>query len=364
MADVNESQVIEILKGWVDPDVGIDLVSAKAVQSIRVEGDSIEVDILLGFVASTVLVSRIQSEAEELLRQIASSVSVKVSWEVQASTKNAKLPSLRGVKNVIAVASGKGGVGKSTTAVNLALALNHLGANVGILDADVYGPSLPLMLGVAAGTRPEIVGEQSFVPVPALGLQSMSIGYLTNDDTPMVWRGPMASGALQQMLMQTLWQDVDYLIVDMPPGTGDIQLTMAQKAPVDGAVIVTTPQDVALLDAQKGIEMFRKVNITVLGIIENMSIHICEKCGHEEAIFGEGGGERIASQYETTVLGRLPLSLGIRLAADEGHPTVANEPDGSEAQLYMSTAQKLAAALWVKDIQSTEAFPTIAISDD
>ncbi|MBL4866780.1 MAG: iron-sulfur cluster carrier protein ApbC [Pseudomonadales bacterium] len=364
MARLDENQVMEILNNWIDPIMGVDLVSAKAVQAVRIDGDAVTVEVLLGFVASPEFVNRIKNEAEELLRQVASTVSVQVSWEVRSSVKNANLPSLPGVKNIIAIASGKGGVGKSTTAVNLALALNHLGASVGILDADIYGPSQPMMLGIPEGTHPKVVGESNFVPVQAIGLQSMSIGYLTTENTPMVWRGPMASGALQQMLMQTLWQDVDYLIVDMPPGTGDIQLTLAQKAPVDGVVIVTTPQDVALLDARKGIEMFRKVNIPVLGIVENMAIHICESCGHEEAIFGQGGGEKVAVQYDTTVLGRLPLSLGIREMTDAGHPTVASAPDGPEAQLYLSTAQKLATALWAKEIQAPGGFPSISISDD
>ncbi|MBV1880831.1 MAG: iron-sulfur cluster carrier protein ApbC [Pseudomonadales bacterium] len=364
MAHLDENQVIEILNNWIDPELGVDLVSAKAVQAVRIEDDAVAVDISLGFVASEALANRLKQEVEAVLQPLAASVSVNVSWSVQPSNTNTNLPSLTGVKNVIAVASGKGGVGKSTTAVNLALALNHLGAKVGILDADIYGPSQPMMLGIPEGTHPDVVGENSFVPVAAHGLQSMSIGYLTTKNTPMVWRGPMASGALQQMLMQTLWKDVDYLIVDMPPGTGDIQLTLAQKAPVDGAVIVTTPQDIALLDARKGIEMFRKVNIPVIGVVENMAVHICKNCGQEETIFGEGGGEKVALQYDTTVLGQLPLSLAIRQMSDAGQPTVASDPDGPEAQLFLSTAQKLAVALWAKDIQSAGGFPSISISDD
>ena len=253
---------------------------------------------------------------------------------------------LQGVKNIVAVASGKGGVGKSTTAVNLALALAAEGASVGLLDADIYGPSLPTMLGTE-GVRPEVKDQKFFVPVPAQGLKTMSLGYLMTEDTPAVWRGPMASGALTQILTQTLWDELDYLVVDMPPGTGDIQLTLAQKTTLAGAVIVTTPQDLALKDAIKGVEMFRKVSVPVLGIVENMSLHICSKCGHSEPIFGSGGGERIAADYDTGLLGQLPLALSIREDADGGKPSVAAEPDGEIAALYRNIARKAAAQVWL-----------------
>ncbi|WP_193164989.1 iron-sulfur cluster carrier protein ApbC [Microbulbifer hainanensis] len=257
---------------------------------------------------------------------------------------------LRGVKNIVAVASGKGGVGKSTTAVNLALALAAEGASVGLLDADIYGPSLPTMLGTE-GARPEIREQKFFVPVPAQGLATMSLGYLMTEDTPAVWRGPMASGALNQILTQTLWceegGELDYLIVDMPPGTGDIQLTLAQKVTLAGAVIVTTPQDLALKDAVKGVEMFRKVSVPVLGIVENMALHTCSNCGHSEPIFGSGGGERIAADYETRLLGQLPLALAIREDADGGRPTVAAAPDGEIAALYVAIARAAAAQIWL-----------------
>ena len=248
---------------------------------------------------------------------------------------------LKRVKHIIAIASGKGGVGKSTTAVNLALALVAKGNKVGIVDADIYGPSLPMMLGVAEGTRPEVVDDKFFVPVEAYGVQSMSMGYLVTEQTPMVWRGPMASGALLQILNQTLWGELDYLVVDMPPGTGDIQLTLAQKAQLSGAVIVTTPQDIALLDARKAIEMFHKVNIPVLGIVENMAVHSCSQCGHQEHIFGEGGGQKVASEYSTEVLGTLPLSLDIREQADAGKPSVIADPEGLAAVTYSQIANKV-----------------------
>lgn len=280
----------------------------------------------------------------------------------QTTTHHQAIPQ---VKNIIAVASGKGGVGKSTTAVNLALALAAEGARVGILDADIYGPSQPQMLGVGQ-RRPEIVGEQGkqqMLPINAYGIQSISMGYLVTEDTPMLWRGPMATGALQQLLMQTRWDNVDYLVIDMPPGTGDIQITLAQKVPVTGAVIVTTPQDIALLDAKKGIEMFRKVNVPILGVIENMAIHICSNCGHEEHVFGQGGGERIARDYQTELLGSLPLDLSIRADADRGKPSVAADPESVISQKYRAIARKLAANV-EQHKHSAQVIPDIEISDD
>jgi ATP-binding protein involved in chromosome partitioning len=250
------------------------------------------------------------------------------------------------IKHVIAVASGKGGVGKSTTAVNLALALDREGARVGLLDADIYGPSQGMMLGVPQGQRPEVKDEKFFVPIKAHGIQAMSMSFLVTESTPMVWRGPMVSGALQQLLSQTLWDELDYLIVDMPPGTGDIQLTLSQRVPVAGAVIVTTPQDIALIDARKGVEMFRKVDIPVLGVVENMTAFRCPHCGHESAIFGSAGGARIAAEFATPLLGQLPLTMEIREQADGGTPTVARDPDGAIAALYRDAARHLAAELW------------------
>lgn len=263
----------------------------------------------------------------------------------EAPAQDALQDTLSSVKHIIAVASGKGGVGKSTTSVNLALALAKQGAKVGMVDADVYGPSLPMMLGVSDGTRPEVLEQKFFVPVEAQGIKSMSMGYLATEQTPMVWRGPMASGALLQILTQTMWGDLDYLVVDMPPGTGDIQLTLAQKAQLSGAVIVTTPQDIALLDARKAIEMFRKVNIPILGIVENMAVHSCSQCGHQEHIFGEGGGQKVAAEYGTEVLGALPLSLDIREQSDSGKPPVMSDPTGTAATAYGQIASKVAAIL-------------------
>ena len=268
------------------------------------------------------------------------------------------------INHIIAVASGKGGVGKSTTAVNLALALRSLGATVGLLDADIYGPSQQKMLGIADDVKPDQQGGQYLLPVMAHGLKTMSMGYLANDRTPMVWRGPMAGGALVQMLEQTLWGEIDYLVIDMPPGTGDIQLTLSQKATVAGAVIVTTPQDIALLDAQKGIEMFRKVDVPILGIIENMAVHICSECGHQEHIFGAEGGQRIAAEYGVPLLASLPLALSIREQTDSGNPTVVAEPDSAVAALYRKAAEEIQAALGQVAQGGVHPFPEITVSDD
>lgn len=271
---------------------------------------------------------------------------------------------MEAVRHIIAVASGKGGVGKSTVAVNLALALHAEGARVGLLDADIYGPSQQLMLGVAPGTRPGIKDDKFLLPVPAHGLMTMSMAYLANEKTPMVWRGPMAGGALAQMLEQTQWGDLDYLLIDMPPGTGDIQLTLTQKARLSGAVIVTTPQDIALLDARKGIEMFRKVDVPILGVVENMALHECSQCGHIEHIFGSGGGDRIASEYGVELLGSLPLSAAVRSDTDAGRPTVVAAPDSTAGQCFSSAAQRLRVIVEQASTGDGSAFPHISISDD
>lgn len=270
---------------------------------------------------------------------------------------------MQNIKNIVAVASGKGGVGKSTTTVNLALAMAAEGYRVGVLDADIYGPSMGSMLGVPAGTRPEPVGDKAMQPLIAHGLEVMSIAFLIDETQPMVWRGPMASGALQQLLTQTEWGELDYLFVDMPPGTGDIQLTLSQKVPVSGAVIVTTPQDIALLDARKGIEMFRKVDIPVLGIVENMSVHICSECGHAEAIFGSGGGAELSRTYGAPLLGQLPLKLSIREAVDGGVPTLVADPTGAESEIYRATARQIVTALQVRR-REQQAMPNISINQD
>nr|WP_217364260.1 iron-sulfur cluster carrier protein ApbC [Marinobacterium sp. xm-d-564] len=276
-------------------------------------------------------------------------------------TVSQKLENLAGVKKIVAISSGKGGVGKSTVTANLAAALSAQGLRIGVLDADIYGPSQAMMFGVPAGTRPKTAEEKYFIPVVAHGIQTMSISYLIDEDTPMVWRGPMVSSALQQLLMQTQWDDLDLLLIDMPPGTGDIQLTLSQKVPVDGAIVVTTPQDIALLDAKKGIEMFRKVDIPVLGIIENMSVHVCSNCGHVDPIFGEGGGDKMAEQYQTKLLGQLPLAMPIRVQADSGTPIVIAEPESEYANLYQSVAAVVSEVL--ANHTQAEA-PFINIMDD
>jgi len=269
---------------------------------------------------------------------------------------------LKGIKHIIAVASGKGGVGKSTTAVNLALALHAEGYKTGLLDADIYGPSQAMMLGVADGTRPQSAQNKYFKPVEAHGIASMSMAYMVTENTPMAWRGPMATGALLQLIGQTVWGELDFLVIDMPPGTGDIQLTLAQKVPVTGAVIVTTPQDIATLDARKGIELFRKVNIPVLGVVENMAIHTCSNCGHSEHIFGEGGGLRVAQRYQTELLGSLPLAVAIREQADSGKPTVVAEPEGAIAQAYRQIARRVASE--AKKVKAVSNTVNISSSDD
>ena len=287
-------------------------------------------------------------------------VSVGIVSKIVAHAVQRGVQLLPGVKNIIAVASGKGGVGKSTTAANLALALSAEGATVGLLDADIYGPSIPLMLGVHG--RPESTDGQTMEPLVSHGLQLMSIGFLVEDDQAMVWRGPMATQALEQLLRQTRWRDLDYLVIDMPPGTGDIQLTLSQRVPVSGSVIVTTPQDIALIDAKKGLKMFEKVGVPILGIVENMAIHICSNCGHSEHIFGSGGGQRMADQYGQELLGSLPLALSIREQADSGKPTVVAEPDGPHAQAYKQIARKIAVKLAGQAKDYSSKFPTITVS--
>ena len=362
MADVSRLQVEMALKSFTDPYLKQDLVASKAVRNIAVDGERVSVDVVLGYPAAGLRAQwaaelKAKIEAIDGVRQ----ADVDVSWDIVSHAVQRGVTPLKNVKNIIAVASGKGGVGKSTTAVNLALALAAEGAAVGILDADIYGPSQPRMLG--AGQRPESKDGKSMEPVPAHGLQSMSIGYLIDEESPMIWRGPMVTQALTQLLGETNWHDLDYLVVDLPPGTGDIQLTLSQRIPVSGAVIVTTPQDIALLDARKGLKMFEKVEVPVLGIVENMSIHICSQCGHAEHIFGEGGGERMAKQYGVEFLGALPLDIKIREQADGGKPTVAAEPDGPVAAIYRDIARRVAAALALKTRDYSGKFPNIVIQN-
>ncbi|MCO8613642.1 iron-sulfur cluster carrier protein ApbC [Burkholderia multivorans] len=360
---IDRAQVDAALAAVVDPNTGRPYAANKGVRNVAIDGDAVTVDVVLGYPA--------RSQYDDVRARIAAALTavpgvrdarVAVSQEIVAHTVQRGVKLLPNVKNIVAVASGKGGVGKSTTAVNLALALAAEGASVGILDADIYGPSLPTMLGIH-GQRPESPDNQSMNPLVGHGLQANSIGFLIEEDNPMVWRGPMATSALEQLLRQTNWRELDYLIVDMPPGTGDIQLTLAQRVPVTGAVIVTTPQDIALLDAKKGLKMFEKVGIPILGIVENMSIHICSNCGHEEHIFGAGGAERMAKDYGVTVLGSLPLDIAIRERADSGMPTVAAEPDGALARRYRDIARGVALAIAERARDMTSKFPSIVVQN-
>jgi ATP-binding protein involved in chromosome partitioning len=315
---------------------------------------------VLGYPAQTQL-DVLRQQVVDALRGIdgIGNISVNIGSRIVAHSAQRGVNLLPNVKNVIAVASGKGGVGKSTTSVNLALALAAEGATVGLLDADIYGPSQPQMLGISG--RPDSADGKSIEPMRAHGIQAMSIGFLVDTDTPMVWRGPMVTGALEQLLRDTRWQDLDYLVIDLPPGTGDIQLTLAQKIPVTGAIIVTTPQDIALLDARKGLKMFEKVGIPILGIVENMSTHICSNCGHEEHIFGAGGGALMASDYNVDLLGSLPLDINIRMQADSGQPTVVAAPDSAVAASYKQIARKAASKIAIASLDHSAKFPNIVI---
>ncbi len=352
----------EAIKSYVDPYLNCDLYALDAVKQLSSDGGQVSLQLELPYACANLhgALRQLLSVQLEMVDGV-ESVNIDITSSITGSKAQQQTP---GVKNIIAVASGKGGVGKSTSAVNLALALAAEGARVGILDADIYGPSVGMMLGIADGTRPKTEEDKFFLPIEAHGIQAMSMAFLVTEQTPMVWRGPMVSGALMQLLTQTRWQDLDFLIVDMPPGTGDIQLTLSQKVPVTGAVVVTTPQDIALLDCKKGIEMFRKVDIPVLGVIENMSVHICSNCGHHEPLFGEGGGERIAQQYSTEVLGQMPLHQTIREQTDAGTPTVVAEPDSEVALLYKDMARKVGALLSQQNKQNGPGFPEIVVSQD
>lgn len=341
-----------------------DPVSAGCLREVEIQGDRVRVRLELGYAAGLFrngLAQTLQMALEAL--DGVARAEVRVDCVIQPHKAQPQVEVMGNVKNIVAVASGKGGVGKSTTAANLALALAREGARVGILDADIYGPSQGIMFGLPEGTRPKVREQKWFEPLEAHGVQVMSMAFLTDDSTPVVWRGPMVSGALIQLITQTAWDNLDYLVVDMPPGTGDIQLTLAQKVPVAGAVIVTTPQDLALLDAKKGVEMFRKVNIPVLGVVENMAVHICSNCGHAEHLFGEGGGEKLAAQFGVELLASMPLSIAIRTQADSGRPTVIADPESQLAMLYQEIARHVGARIVLSE-RASVGLPNISISDD
>ena len=358
---VTQEALAEALKTVLDPNTGRDFIGSKALKNLQIERGEVSFDIELGYPA--------RSQAPELRRALVAAartvpgvenVSVNIVTKVVSHAVQRGVQLMPNVKNIIAVASGKGGVGKSTTAANLALALAAEGASVGLLDADIYGPSQPMMLGIQG--RPESEDGKTMEPMSNHGVQVMSIGFLVNPDEAMIWRGPMATQALEQLLRQTNWKDLDYLIVDMPPGTGDIQLTLSQRVPMTGAVIVTTPQDIALLDARKGIKMFEKVGVPILGIVENMAVHVCSNCGHVEHIFGAEGGRKMAEQYQMDYLGALPLAIDIRLQADSGKPTVVADPDGEVAGIYKAIARRVAVGIAEKAKDFSAKFPTITVS--
>ena len=363
MSTVTKDTIEEALSGIVDPHTGLDLVTGKSVNDCVVDGGNVSIDLVLGYPAKG-WHPNLKQEVVDVVSKLENvqSVDVRIKTQVVSHEVQKGVTPLKNVRNVIAVASGKGGVGKSTVSANLALALSTEGANAGVLDADIYGPSQPRMLGVAG--RPESKDGKSLEPMNSYQVQVMSIGFLIEEDTPMIWRGPMVTQALEQLLQDTQWRDLDYLIIDLPPGTGDIQLTLAQKVPVSGAVIVTTPQDIALLDARKALKMFEKVEIPVLGIVENMSTHICSNCGHEEHIFGEGGGKRMSAEYGVEHLGDIPLDGRIRSDADGGRPTVVADPDGSLAQAYRTIARNASGILSVRKRDYSEVFPSIVIQND
>ena len=359
--DPRESQIQRRLSENEDPFLGTDLVSAGALTSVAFDGDTAVVSFELGFP-----LARYRDELQERLEQLLGTIDgfecqVEIQTKITSREVQKGVKPLAQVRNIIAVASGKGGVGKSTTATNLALALQQEGANVGVLDADIYGPSQTRML--ASHGRPESPDGKSMNPRVSYGLQSISIGNLIEEDTPMIWRGPMVTGALEQLLNDTNWSDLDYLVVDLPPGTGDIQLTLCQKIPVSGALIVTTPQDIALMDARKALKMFEKVNVPVLGIVENMSLHECSQCGHVEHIFGRGGGQSMAEDYGVSLLGALPLDIRIREGVDNGRPTVAVEPESGIADAYRLIARKVAARLSLRARDFSARFPKIVVQN-
>ena len=358
---VMENKIREILLSLRHPNYEKCLLKERNIKSVSVHEDKLEISIELHFPIS-LLKDEFKSLMSDALHDLTNlPIHINLNQKIKSHQAQKGISLIKGVKNVIAVASGKGGVGKSSTAVNLALALMNEGSKVGILDADIYGPSQPQMLGI--NKKPESKDGKSMEPLIAHGLQVMSIGFLVDQETPMVWRGPMVTGTLEQLLKETNWDDLDYLIIYLPPGTGDIQLTLAQKIPVTGAIIVTTPQDIALLDARRGLKMFEKVNIPIIGIVENMSTHICSNCGHEEHIFGEGGGNKMSIDYNTMMLGNLPLDISIREQLDNGIPSVAADPKSKISKIYQSIAQKVAYKVSELTEDHSGKFPNIIIQN-
>jgi ATP-binding protein involved in chromosome partitioning len=360
---VADTVLLDALKTVIDPNSGTDFVSTRQLKNLRIDAADVAFDVELGYPAKS-QIAALRKALIAAARTVAGveNVSVNVATHITAHAVQRGVQLLPKVKNIVAVASGKGGVGKSTTAVNLALALAAEGASVGILDADIYGPSQPMMMGISG--RPESADGKTMEPMENYGVQVMSIGFMVDADNPMIWRGPMATQALEQLLRQTNWPELDYLIVDMPPGTGDIQLTLSQRVPLTGAVIVTTPQDIALLDAKRGTKMFEKVGVPILGLVENMAVHVCENCGHVEHVFGEDGGKRMAAEYGIPFLGALPLNLSIRVQADSGRPSVVSDPDGEIAALYKSVARQIAVKIAQRAKDFSSKFPSISISKD
>ena len=360
---MQKENIEAVLKDYQCPYMGTDLVSANTVKDITVDGNNVSIKIVLGWPAEGIM----QAFHENLNAKVMDAypdakLTLDLSYEIIPHTVQQSIERIKGIKNIIAIASGKGGVGKSTTAVNLALALKEEGATAAILDADIYGPSIPRMLGLAG--RPDSEDGKTLDPKVGHGLQAMSIGLLVEEETPMIWRGPMVTQALEQLLTDTNWADVDFLIIDLPPGTGDVQLTLCQKIPLSGAVIVTTPQDISLIDARKGLKMFEKVEVPVLGVIENMSTFICPKCGTVESIFGEGGGEQLAEESDVKLLGQLPLLKSIRVEMDKGTPTVSENPESPVSLIYRDIARKMAATLSMRKKDYSSAFPKIVIQND
>ena len=362
LMSITAETIQNALRELIDPVTAQNYVEGKSAKSIKIDGSDVSLEIVLGYPGKS-LTETIRRQVIDRLKKIdgVGNISVNVYSKIVSHSAQRGVKLVPGIKNIIAVASGKGGVGKSTTAVNLALALAAEGAKVGMLDADIYGPSQPTMLGITG--RPASKDGKTMEPLEGHGIQAMSVGFLIDPETPMVWRGPMVTQALEQLLNETNWNDLDYLIVDLPPGTGDIQLTLAQKVPVTGAVIVTTPQDIALLDARKGLKMFEKVGVPIIGIVENMSMHVCSNCGHMEHIFGAGGGEKMAKDYNIELLGSLPLDIKIREMADSGKPTVVSEPDGPIAGIYKEIARKCAAKIARQSQDRSAVFPKIVIQN-